>query len=134
MTISLRWLGWGLVACAIGVVHAQPRGPSDYPSKPIRLLIGAPPGGDNDVLDRVVTKIQMVHIPFKGSGPAISARGGQRSGDAGSARFTGAAGRIRGDRHARAVAGAGDGGDREMARCGQNFGHETWLNVRFGSL
>ena len=39
------------IALIAGAAHAQ-----GYPAKPIRLLIGAPPGGGNDVLGRVIAQ------------------------------------------------------------------------------
>jgi tripartite-type tricarboxylate transporter receptor subunit TctC len=43
-----------LIACvgvvALGAAHAQPA----FPNKPIRILVGAPPGGSNDILARAV--------------------------------------------------------------------------------
>lgn len=39
--------GMLLLAAALGVVHAQ-----DYPAKPIRLVVGFPPGGSNDIVAR----------------------------------------------------------------------------------
>ena len=45
----------GCVWCANGAALAQTPA-SNYPAKPIRLIIGAPPGGGNDVLGRVVAQ------------------------------------------------------------------------------
>jgi tripartite-type tricarboxylate transporter receptor subunit TctC len=45
----------GLILAALqgaGCACAQPQ----YPAKPIRLLIGDPPGGGNDVLRRVIAQ------------------------------------------------------------------------------
>jgi len=42
------------VLCSFGVALAQPPFPSPFPSKPIRLIVTSPPGGSNDILNRIV--------------------------------------------------------------------------------
>ena len=43
-------IGYALVLAAVmGVAHAQ-----EYPSKPVRLIIGFPPGGSNDIVARIL--------------------------------------------------------------------------------
>jgi tripartite-type tricarboxylate transporter receptor subunit TctC len=46
--LCLSWLA--CAALAPGFVHAQ-----DYPSKPIRMVVGFPPGGGTDVVARIIT-------------------------------------------------------------------------------
>ncbi|MBI2293419.1 MAG: hypothetical protein HYU73_24455 [Betaproteobacteria bacterium] len=38
-----------VLAAVMGIVHAQ-----EYPSKPVRLIIGFPPGGSNDIVARIL--------------------------------------------------------------------------------
>jgi tripartite-type tricarboxylate transporter receptor subunit TctC len=42
-------LGALVLATAGGAVHAQ-----DYPSRPINLIVGFPPGGSNDIVARIL--------------------------------------------------------------------------------
>ena len=44
------WLAFMLLALASGAIHAQ----QDYPSKPIRMIVGVAPGGATDILARAV--------------------------------------------------------------------------------
>jgi len=46
-------VAWGLLSAALLTASA---GAQDYPSKPIRLLIGFPPGGNVDVVGRIVAQ------------------------------------------------------------------------------
>lgn len=43
-----------LAVCCVGPAVAQPK-PAGYPSKPIRVLVGSPPGSGSDVMTRAVT-------------------------------------------------------------------------------
>lgn len=45
-----------LLACAPGGVHAQQK-PADYPKKPVRVIVGAAPGGGIDILSRAAAEI-----------------------------------------------------------------------------
>jgi tripartite-type tricarboxylate transporter receptor subunit TctC len=45
-----------LVAGVISFTATLAAAQAPYPSKPIRLLVGAPPGGGNDVLGRVIAQ------------------------------------------------------------------------------
>lgn len=49
-----RWLSWGLLALAmpVGPVLAD----ETWPQKPIRILLGFPPGGGSDLVARLVAK------------------------------------------------------------------------------
>jgi len=81
--------GRTLIHCALaiaaswhaGTVYAQPQ----YPAKPIRLLIGAPPGGGNDVLGRVIAQRfservgQMVVENRGGAGQTIAGEAAAKS-------------------------------------------------------
>ncbi len=42
--------------CATTIAHAQPRPqlPGNYPTKPIRVVVSAPPGGSNDIQGRLI--------------------------------------------------------------------------------
>ena len=42
------WLFWALLAC-LGAAHAQ-----SYPGKPVRMVVGFPPGGGTDVVARIL--------------------------------------------------------------------------------
>jgi tripartite-type tricarboxylate transporter receptor subunit TctC len=45
---------WGLIlACALGVVSFGATAQS-FPSRPIKLIVGYPPGGTNDILPRII--------------------------------------------------------------------------------
>ncbi|MBI4293227.1 MAG: tripartite tricarboxylate transporter substrate binding protein [Betaproteobacteria bacterium] len=46
---------WGLIlACALGVVSVESTAQS-FPSRPIKLIVGYPPGGTNDILPRIIS-------------------------------------------------------------------------------
>src|SRR6266699_2018583 len=47
---------WGLVVATLSVLLAAPALAQDFPAKPIRLLIGLPPGGNVDVVGRIVAQ------------------------------------------------------------------------------
>src|SRR5437016_14620690 len=47
---------WGLVVAALSVLLAAPALAQDFPAKPIRLLIGFPPGGNVDVVGRILAQ------------------------------------------------------------------------------
>ncbi len=47
---------WGLVVATLSVLLAAPALAQDFPAKPIRLLIGFPPGGNVDVVGRIVAQ------------------------------------------------------------------------------
>jgi tripartite-type tricarboxylate transporter receptor subunit TctC len=72
-------------ACAIGMACAQEK-PADYPNRPIRMLVGVPPGAGNDAISR--TAAQMLADRWKqsvvvdnraGGGTAIAAELGARA-------------------------------------------------------
>jgi tripartite-type tricarboxylate transporter receptor subunit TctC len=46
---TLRWTAAALLAAAASAVSAQ-----SYPSKPVRMIVGFPPGGGTDVVARVI--------------------------------------------------------------------------------
>src|SRR3989441_11497011 len=46
--------GWVFVVAALSVLRAAPAPAQDFPAKPIRLLIGFPPGGNVDVVGRIL--------------------------------------------------------------------------------
>src|SRR5216684_7614039 len=47
---------WGFVVAALSVLLAAPALAQDFPAKPIRLLIGFPPGGNVDVVGRILAQ------------------------------------------------------------------------------
>ncbi len=47
---------WGLVVATLSVLLAAPALAQDFPAKPIRLLIGFPPGGNVDVVGRILAQ------------------------------------------------------------------------------
>lgn len=51
-----------VLAAACGVAQAQPAG--SYPSRPIRLVVGVPPGGNVDTLARVLVKQLETQLPY----------------------------------------------------------------------
>lgn len=63
MKTIIRGIGWVTVlAAAFGIAHAQPDEP--YPSRPIRLVLGVPPGGNVDTLARVLVKQLETQLPY----------------------------------------------------------------------
>jgi tripartite-type tricarboxylate transporter receptor subunit TctC len=44
----------GLVFCQFLVMASTAQAQSDYPNKPIRMIVGFPPGGSTDIIGRVV--------------------------------------------------------------------------------
>ncbi len=75
----MRSIALGFVL-ALGAVHAVHAQPADYPSKPIRILVGFTPGGVADIAARVVAtklgqswKQQVVVDNRPGAGSAIAA-------------------------------------------------------------
>ena len=74
MKQAIRWLVSGAFALAAASAQAQP-----YPSKPIRIIVPAAPGGTTDIAARLVGKRmselmgQPVVVENKAGGPASSA-------------------------------------------------------------
>ena len=61
MTLQSRLAALGagtLLAVACACAHAQ-----DWPSRPVRMLVGFPPGGPTDLVARIVTEKVMGQIP-----------------------------------------------------------------------
>ncbi len=52
----MKLLCFAAAACAVGPVVAAPAGGSDYPNKPIRLIVPQTAGGQNDVQARVIAQ------------------------------------------------------------------------------
>jgi tripartite-type tricarboxylate transporter receptor subunit TctC len=50
------------LAAALGFAQTQPAG--SYPSRPIRLVVGVPPGGNVDTLARVLVKQLETQLPY----------------------------------------------------------------------
>lgn len=48
-----RWAGAWLAASLLVSVAAQAQAPAAWPAKPIRLLVGSPPGGPSDIVTRL---------------------------------------------------------------------------------
>jgi tripartite-type tricarboxylate transporter receptor subunit TctC len=44
----------GVAAAAVSMIAAAPAGAQEYPAKPIRLIVGFPPGGSNDLVARTI--------------------------------------------------------------------------------
>ena len=44
----------GLLCCALGMAGGQAQAADEYPSKPITLVVGFPPGGSNDMVARIL--------------------------------------------------------------------------------
>ncbi|MES2562322.1 MAG: tripartite tricarboxylate transporter substrate binding protein [Pseudomonadota bacterium] len=53
MAIHTRAVGWALYATALATA-ASPAYAQSFPTKPIRILVGAPPGGSNDIFARAI--------------------------------------------------------------------------------
>ena len=47
--LAWRWLGAAAVLLTAGAVHAQ-----GWPGKPLRILVGSPPGGPSDITARLI--------------------------------------------------------------------------------
>jgi len=57
MTGSFATLALGLVLVPLVVLHAGPvLAQSDYPARPLRMIIGFPPGGSTDIIGRIVAQ------------------------------------------------------------------------------
>ena len=55
-------LAAGVLTLALMIpASAQAQGADSYPSRPVRLLVGAAPGGNPDVLDRKSTRLNSSH-------------------------------------------------------------------------
>jgi tripartite-type tricarboxylate transporter receptor subunit TctC len=76
-----------LLALSLIVVAVPARAQSDYPNKPIILVVPLPPGGTNDILARAVAdrmsaalgqQIVVENRPAGGSGTVASRGGGPR--------------------------------------------------------
>jgi tripartite-type tricarboxylate transporter receptor subunit TctC len=50
MKLKTLWL-----ACACAALAAASAGAQDYPNKPVRMVVGFPPGGGTDVVARIIT-------------------------------------------------------------------------------
>jgi tripartite-type tricarboxylate transporter receptor subunit TctC len=50
MKLKTLWL-----ACACAALAAASAGAQDYPNKPVRMVVGVPPGGGTDVVARIIT-------------------------------------------------------------------------------
>ena len=62
MKATIRGVGFATaLAAAFGIAHAQPAG--SYPARPIRLVVGVPPGGNVDTLARVLVKQLETQLP-----------------------------------------------------------------------
>lgn len=63
MKTGIRGIGYvTLLAAAFGIAQAQPTG--SYPSRPIRLVVGVPPGGNVDTLARVLVRQLETQLPY----------------------------------------------------------------------
>jgi tripartite-type tricarboxylate transporter receptor subunit TctC len=77
----------GVIALAIGLVAtagqaAWSQSAGAYPTRPVRWIVGFPPGGLGDIvgssnhitgeLFKIMAGIDMVHVPYRGSAPALT--------------------------------------------------------------
>jgi tripartite-type tricarboxylate transporter receptor subunit TctC len=63
MKTIIRGIGFvTALAAAVGFAQTQPAGP--YLSRPVRLVVGAPPGGNVDTLARVLVKQLETQLPY----------------------------------------------------------------------
>jgi tripartite-type tricarboxylate transporter receptor subunit TctC len=63
LTIKTLQVAFAVSAVAAAAAHAatQPQRPDNYPRKPVRLLVGIPPGGGIDTVARVVAQSLSEH-------------------------------------------------------------------------
>jgi tripartite-type tricarboxylate transporter receptor subunit TctC len=63
MKFSMRRLAACAVACvALACVTGAARGADDYPSHPVRWLVGYPPGGSTDIVSRLIGQYLSEHM------------------------------------------------------------------------
>ena len=63
LKLTIKTLAFAVSAVAAAAAHAatQPQRPDNYPRKPVRLLVGIPPGGGIDTVARVVAQSLSEH-------------------------------------------------------------------------
>ena len=52
-----RIIAWAIAAACIVLPAHQPSNAADYPSRPIKMLVGAPPGGTTDTIARTIAEL-----------------------------------------------------------------------------